>query len=352
MKVKSLLRVVAILSVAVSFISCAGGEVYSVKRIWGGEKYCAFTSLVENDGVYYCSFREGENHYDSSGKTVGSVRVIISRDGNEWESAALFSKEGYDLRDPHMCVMKDGTLMMIMAACRYSEGSLMECIPMVSFCSDGKDFSSPEPVVFKDSLSHGFDWLWDIKWKDDAGWSASYGNDVDGRFLRLYKTSDGRSFELVADLGADIGVEEFPNEVAVEFLPDGRMALIVRSDEGSRRGWWGTAEAPYTEWKWKRLLYSVGGPDFVPYGDGIIAVSRLYVSFNNKTAVFLGDCDGNLDTKLLLPSGGDTSYPGMILKDKELWVSYYSGHEAVTPPYYPSIYLAKIPLKVLTEAIP
>ena len=44
--------------------------------------------------------------------------------------------------------------------------------------------------------------------------------------------------------------------------------------------------------------------------------------------------------RLVLPSGGDTSYCGMIVEGDELWVSYYSGHAS----HWPSIYLAKIPL--------
>ncbi|MEJ7592590.1 MAG: hypothetical protein WKF77_13640 [Planctomycetaceae bacterium] len=42
---------------------------------------------------------------------------------------------------------------------------------------------------------------------------------------------------------------------------------------------------------------------------------------------------------LELPSGGDTSYAGMVLHDGLLWVSYYSSHEEKT-----CIYLAKVKL--------
>ena len=40
---------------------------------------------------------------------------------------------------------------------------------------------------------------------------------------------------------------------------------------------------------------------------------------------------------LRLPSGGDCSYPGMVVYDGLLWMSYYSSHEGKT-----SIYLARI----------
>jgi hypothetical protein len=45
---------------------------------------------------------------------------------------------------------------------------------------------------------------------------------------------------------------------------------------------------------------------------------------------------------VVLPSGGDTSYPGFVVVGDELWVSYYSMHNSKNA----SIHLAKIPLKV------
>ena len=48
---------------------------------------------------------------------------------------------------------------------------------------------------------------------------------------------------------------------------------------------------------------------------------------------------GKLTEFLKLPSGGDTSYAGLVFYDGLLWVSYYSSHEDKT-----SIYLAKVEL--------
>ncbi|MEK8105428.1 hypothetical protein NKG94_10170 [Micromonospora sp. M12] len=36
---------------------------------------------------------------------------------------------------------------------------------------------------------------------------------------------------------------------------------------------------------------------------------------------------GALTELVALPSGGDTSYPGLVWHDDLLWVSYYSSHE-------------------------
>ena len=62
------------------------------------------------------------------------------------------------------------------------------------------------------------------------------------------------------------------------------------------------------------------------------------------TAITCIDVKKGKMTKLLkLPSGGDTSYPGLVWHDNMLYVSYYSSHEGRT-----SIYLAKV--KVEPEA--
>jgi hypothetical protein len=44
-----------------------------------------------------------------------------------------------------------------------------------------------------------------------------------------------------------------------------------------------------------------------------------------------------LTEALTLPSGGDTSYAGIVLHKGMLWVSYYSSHEGKA-----AIYLAKV----------
>ena len=48
---------------------------------------------------------------------------------------------------------------------------------------------------------------------------------------------------------------------------------------------------------------------------------------------------GALTEFLTLPSGGDTSYAGLVWHEGLLWMSYYSSHEGKT-----SIYLAKVRL--------
>jgi hypothetical protein len=50
--------------------------------------------------------------------------------------------------------------------------------------------------------------------------------------------------------------------------------------------------------------------------------------------------NGTMAKLLRLPSGGDTSYPGLLWHENLLYVSYYSSHEGNA-----GIYLAKVRIK-------
>ena len=54
---------------------------------------------------------------------------------------------------------------------------------------------------------------------------------------------------------------------------------------------------------------------------------RLYDPVRTSLCVLHAD-EGRLEELLALPSGGDASYPGMVVEGNELRVSYYSSHEA------------------------
>jgi len=118
------------------------------------------------------------------------------------------------------------------------------------------------------------------------------------------------------------------------------MVALVRREGGNRKGWVGTSTAPYKEWRWKELPAQVGGPNFIFQQDGpTIAAVRLYDGKVRTSLCLLDVKDGILAEALKLPSGGDTSYAGLVWHDNLLWVSYYSSHEGKS-----AIYLAKAKL--------
>ena len=87
-------------------------EIVSVRKIWDRGEHNAFTDLIRFQDRWWCTFREAKDH----GPSLGQVRVIVSTDGEKWESAALLEEREVDLRDPKLPIMPDGRLMLIMGA--------------------------------------------------------------------------------------------------------------------------------------------------------------------------------------------------------------------------------------------
>ena len=113
---------------------------------------------------------------------------------------------------------------------------------------------------------------------------------------------------------------------------------MVRREGGNTRGWIGRSEAPYKDWKWHETQHRFGGPNFLRVPDGSLwATSRLHGKGPKTTVARMTPT--SYEPALELPSGGDTSYAGMVWHDELLWVSYYSSHEGKS-----SIYLAKVQL--------
>ena len=320
-----------------------GDIKYSVQKIWDKGTHAAFTSLVEYKGKYYCSFREGYSHiFDENGNAEGHIIVLESRNGNSWKPVLDKGIEGIDCRDPKLCVTPDGRLMLIFGGSLYRNRKLEGQQGYVMFSSDGRTFSEPEPFSFDPDPSNDCDWLWRVTWNGNTGYGVSYGSGPSGRTFILYETKDGVHFNQLKAFDFD----GFPNETTLRFLPDGKMLMMVRRDAGDRIGLWGVAEPPYKDWSITRMPLQIGGQDFLVLEDGtILAGTRSYAIGNHcKTIILRGTIDGDFEEVFVLPSDGDTSYPGILVVGKELWVSYYSTADV---PGKAAIYLARIPLSAL-----
>jgi hypothetical protein len=293
------------------------------RRIWDAAPHNAFTDLTRFKDRWYCVFREGATHVAPDGK----LRVLESADGGGWASAALVALGGADLRDPKVCVTPGGKLMLIGAAVRVA-GGVKSHQTMAWYSDDGRTWDGGTDVGEKDF------WLWRVTWHGDTAYGVGYPTARPGA-VRLYSSGDGRHFEtLVASLFA----EGEPNEHALVFDKDGTCRCLLRRDGGTRTGQLGTSSPPYKQWAWKDLGQQIGGPAMIRLPDGrLVAGVRLYDG-RVRTSLCLVDAEkGTLAEALALPSGGDTSYPGLVFHDGLLWVSYYSSHEGKT-----SIYVAKV----------
>lgn len=305
-------------------------KLVSVKKVWDQAPHNAFTDLIRHRDRWYCAFREGAGH--ASG--AGVIRILVSADGEKWEAAGLLEEKDIDLRDPKLSVTPDGGLMIVGgAAVPASRDPVKDHHSFVSFSKNLKDWSKPQRVL------GSWQWLWRVTWHKGTAYGVAYQWDPKdpnnakryGAFLS--KSSDGIKFEKVAEF-------EIPNatEASLAFAGD-TMYCLQRRDGKPNTAMLGKSEPPYTQWTWKDLGMYYGGPHLARLPDGSwLAVGRLIEEGKPQTAVCRLDVNaGTLKPVLTLPSGGDTSYPGLVWHEGQLWISYYSSHEKKS-----SIYLARV----------
>jgi hypothetical protein len=147
----------------------------------------------------------------------------------------------------------------------------------------------------------------------------------------LYRGRDGIEWEFITEF-------RLPNntwnasETTLRFMPDEELIALVRPH------WIGTSRPPYRQWSWSKMDENIGGPNFIRLPSSELwAAGRRYLPEGGHETVLARMTRDTYQPVLTLPSGGDTSYPGMVWHQGLLWMSYYSSHEGKA-----SIYLARI----------
>ncbi len=334
-----LARVASCVLVCVALVTrksnAAEARIVSLQKIWDGGEHNAFTDLIRFDGRWICTFREGARH----ASPAGIIRVLESRGGVEWTSAALLSEDGIDLRDPKVSLTSDGRLMIVAGGSVMREGKYVSRQPRVYFSNDGRSWTASRKI-----LEPGH-WLWRVTWFGDKAYGVSYlggGGTKEKRAAFLFESADGIAWRQITEL-------KLPNisETTLRFRADGEMiafSVLVHSLPGQpakRATGVGTSRPPYREWRWREIPYPSGGPNFILMPDGRwLAGTRKFSADMKTTETVLAWLSlDDVRPFLTFPSGGDTSYPGLVWHEEELWTSFYSSHEDKT-----AIYLARVKL--------
>jgi len=306
-------------------VVAGAAEIVDVRKIWDAAPHNAFTDLIRFHEQWFCVFREGKGHVAPD----GAIRVLTSLDGASWRSAARLTSTNADLRDPKITITPDNQLMVTGAGALHPP-SMHKHQSYVWFSADGTNWSAPTAIGDPDM------WLWRVTWHRGTAYSVGY--DTTGeKFVRLYSSTNGKVFNAVVP---KLFAEGYPNESAIIFQPDDTALCLLRRDGQQANGKLGIARPPYTSWEWKDVGVKIGGPHMTQLRDGRIAACvRLYDGGARTSLGWIDPKTGQLTEFQKLPSGGDTSYAGVVIQDPQLWVSYYSSHEGKT-----SIYLAKVKL--------
>lgn len=306
-------------------------RLVEARKIWSEAPHNAFTDLIRFKDRWYCVFREGKAHVSPD----GALRVITSLDGEKWESVALVTSKTGDLRDAKITITPDGELMLSGAEA-LNNPQKKRHQSLCWFSKDGRTWSEGAHVGDADF------WLWRVTWHKGKAYGIGYNTNPkrDERTIRLYASLGGRKFQTLKD---DFAVQGSPNESSLLFTDDDICYCLLRRETNPNTGLVGTSKPPYIDWTWKDLGARIGGPHWIRLpeegvtGGRYVAVVRLYDGGPRTALCWIDPTTGKFNAFLKLPSGGDTSYAGLIWHEGLLWISYYASHEGKT-----SIYLAKV----------
>ncbi|WP_428305360.1 sialidase family protein [Lacipirellula sp.] len=306
-------------------------ELINVQKLADDAPHSAFTDLIYWQNQFICAFRQGRSHVSTDGR----IAVLTSLDGEKWSRMATLTLPDLDLRDASLSVTPDGRLMLLGGVSpRKEDHASAPTGSFVAFSDNGREWTKPEVVVEPGR------WLWRVTWRDGKAYGVSYAAPKEHPMASLLVSDDGVKF---TPLVAKLFGEGYPTEAVIRFAGDGTAYCLQRRDgkPAVNSAYLGVSQAPYEQWKWTDLHEFFGGPNLLqlPTGEWI-AAGRIIREGKPTTDIALLDVEqGKLIPLLSLPSGGDTSYPGLVYRDGVLWVSYYSSHEGKT-----SIYLAQVRL--------
>jgi len=330
----------ALLFVFLLGLACSKSDKHTVHgtEIWDFAPHNAFTDLIEYNGRFYCSFREGSNHGGPfSNGSFGTVRILASEDGDSWESIASIDDPdpSADLRDPKLSIMPDGRLMLLVGGTKYAGGVLVERRDRVAFTTDPEAGFTPLMEVTIDAMIMGpMTWIWRLTWEGTTGYGILYeplGIDWDAH---LVSTTDGLSYTHVTTFS----VAGSMSEGTVRFRADGTMVAVARR-ENPLPAVIGTSALPFTAWDWVELPGYFEAPEMMFLSDGRLLAAGIV---GDITELLFMDTNGTWDRRVVLTSSHDNGYPGMAVHGDDLLVSYYSSHLGKT-----AIFLARVPFASL-----
>ncbi len=322
-------------------------------------RHNAFTDLLHWQGHFWLAYISSPSHFASKQSRVVLLR---SKDAKQWQEMARFSGNGEDIRDPKLAIIKDRLFLYALLNKQFDPEPYKT---ISSHIADGMTWSPFENVTPEGWL------LGRPVTRDHATWFVP-AHRIDHGTAVLLRSTDGVTWEVHSTIHAG----DRADETAIQLLPDGHMLAVTRIEAGG--GIFGNPEAgtlissaqsPFTTWTqlgWSKVT-RLDGPTLVVHGNCVNAVGRRQARVarplegqgsalgRKRSALFLvEEKTGELIHLTDLPSSGDTSYPGAVIVDDKLFISYYTNdprkdHPWVIGMLFPtSIQMAMIELSDLT----
>ncbi len=319
-------------------------------------RHDAFTDLVAFQGRLVLAHVSAPSHL---GTPRSTVRICSSSDARAWQQLVELRLPGRDIRDPKLALIGRALFLYVLAN---DSRMALPVETLVASSADGRRWTPFEPVGAPGFL------FWRPKSPDGKSWYVA-GFAADDAGVRLFRSRDGRTWTQVSVLYAGGNA----SETEIEFLAEARLLALVRIEApdalllGSERNatLLATADPPYTTWQSTRVAADrLDGPLLFSTAGAVFAVARRQpgprtgltrlggLLSRKRTAIFRV-----VDRAILhvadLPSAGDTSYAGAVVRGDDVLVSYYTSDPDRDYPWLLGMFmptrirLARVPIAAL-----
>jgi len=290
-------------------------RLVNLSRIFFDGNHNAFTDVCRFRGDYYVTFRHSTRHIHPDGRAL----ILRGLDGGARWMVAGTVYAGLDTRDPKFMVADD-RLFVYAFSFQYGEEKKRIKASGYSVTTDGDHWSPWQKIED--------DWVyWHPRLHEGRAYVIAY-READGKVM-LKTSEDGVAWEdvcLVCEDGK-------PNETSLLFAPDGEAVALIRRGHESGHPFLSRSAPPYTEWRHTEVQEKLNNPLLWWVGEELWACCRWYPASGQAcTAIFRFEGEAPV-LQLVLPSGGDTSYAGIVQKPDDpghYLLTYYSSHECLT----------------------
>lgn len=291
-----------------TFYSCAN-QIIDDRIIWKGQPYAAFTSLSHFYGYFYCAFREAGSHWDNTGKDCGVIRVIRSKDGIKWNLYRSFKIKGHDLRDPQLCITSNDQLMITVEDVVYKNHKAIYRNTVAAYKKNRGDFSELNSLQFTPSVS--WNWLW-----QPTNINGKICGFIYCPYFAFVQSEDGIKYDILGK----IDNLSMPTESSV-VLYHNCLYSVVRTNGHAMLG----VSKYGDEWDWLTLQEEIGCPKLFVYKDRLFCAGRSYQGKARTTIFEIDTIKHSAITLFHLDESKDSAYPGVVVHNNRVYVTYYSG---------------------------
>lgn len=303
-----------------------------VKDIVKDKWHNSNTDIVFYKGMFYVAHAVSPMHL---GSTKCRIEIKRSKDCESWEKVAEFRKEGEDIRDPKLAVVKNRLYIYVLLNVATQPRPY---ITRVSFSDDGVHFTGLSPIKGCNG------WLfWRPKTYDGETWYCpAYWHKFNK--TALFKSQDGLTWEQVSIIYEGGAI----NESGLAFKDNGDMVVAGRLEYskdfkhimcGHYKGSTliSVAKSPYSRFmvQEESKITRLDGLVLFTVRDRLFATGRRQPKCN-KSYAQVGSIFAKKRTALYeirddgmvfisdLPSAGDTAYGGAVVYEEKVYLTYYT----------------------------